>query len=161
MVCVMCIYIYILIHPRESHVYSLPWIRCKSYSLPRPCRPRADRADHALTQFRPSLCSIRPTLVKCTCVYVPARSSKISYIVKNILDCWKLIHLAIMTSSVISCNTSLIPRDMQCHVGATSTGISSPSTTDITSPKMLKQMVTGPKLMFFNVYIQKIKPTFS
>ena len=66
-----------------------------------------------------------------------------------------------MTSSVISCNTSFIPRDMQCHVGATSTGISSPSITDITSPKMLKQMVTGPKNMFFKVYIQKIKSTFS
>ena len=41
-------YIYI---PRESHVYSLPWILCKSYSLPRPGRPRADHADHALTPF--------------------------------------------------------------------------------------------------------------
>ena len=44
------IYIYIYI-PRESHVYSLPWILCKSYSLPRPGRPRADHADHALTPF--------------------------------------------------------------------------------------------------------------
>ena len=93
-------YIYI---PRESHVYSLPWILCKSYSLPRPRRPRADHADHALTPFGPSLCcQHRLTVLALT----PKQDLNRFPTCKIRLDSYNLIHVAIMTSSVISCNTS-------------------------------------------------------
>ena len=87
--------------PRESHVYSLPWILCKSYSLPRPHRPRADHADHALT---PSslCCQHRLTVLALT----PKQDLNRFPTCKIRLDSYNLIHVAIMTSSVISCNTS-------------------------------------------------------
>ena len=98
----MYVHIYIYI-PRESHVYSLPWILCKSYSLPRPHRPRADHADHALTPFRPSLCcQHRLTVLALT----PKQDLNRFPTCKIRLDSYNLIHVAIMTSSVISCNTS-------------------------------------------------------
>jgi hypothetical protein len=94
------VYIYI---PRESHVYSLPWILCKSYSLPRPRRPRADHADHALTPFRPSLCcQHRLTVLALT----PKQDLNRFPTCKIRLDSYNLIHVEIMTSSVISCNAS-------------------------------------------------------
>ena len=115
MVCNMniniCLYHYITLYmiidiilyiPRESHVYSLPWILCKSYSLPRPRRPRADHADHALTPFRPSLCCQHRSTVLALTPKQDLNRFPTCKITKVRLDSYNLIHVAIMTSSVIA-----------------------------------------------------------
>ena len=101
-------------HPK-SQVYSLPWqihiyiynLYIYTYIFVCVCLwiyyidpiLGPDHADHALTPFRPCLCSMGSTWVNCASFYTQARSEKILHV--NNMYFWILINLAIMKSSVL------------------------------------------------------------